>query len=90
MNSRLADGGDKIAAFERGATDEEMHAAFETPGTVAYMVAESWLVAYRIVGRAPVLEVVVRIKLYDTGHGPEAVDEFIADEAALLAAAFIQ
>lgn len=81
MNSRLADGGDKIAAFERGVSDEDLHKAFETPGTVAYMVAESWLVAYRMVGYS--LQVMLRIKLYDTGHGPEAVEEFLADEAAM-------
>lgn len=79
MNYRLADGGDKIAAFERGATDAEMHLAFETPGVVAYMVAESWLVAYRIVGFS--LLVVVKRKLYDTGHGLEAVEEFLKEEA---------
>lgn len=62
-------------------SDENIHRIFETAGTVAYMVAESWLVAYRIVGSE--LRAMAKVRLYDTGHGPEAVEEFLKEEAAL-------
>jgi hypothetical protein len=80
MTTREADGSDKIAAFERGMTDEAADLAFETPGIVSVIINETFLVAYSI-GKLALTEF-MRLRLYGNEHsGHDDVDKFLADEA---------
>jgi hypothetical protein len=79
MTYREADGVDKAVAFARGVGDEQAALAFETPGVQAYIVAESFLVAYSI--ERNVLIERVRLRLYANGDVGTEVDDFLAAEA---------
>lgn len=84
---RMADGGDKIAAFERGASDEEMHLAFETGGIYTYVVDETYLVGYAIKG--PTLVEVTRRRLYNGAGTDAGIQAFLRSEARLFGCSFV-
>lgn len=79
MTHREADGADKIAAFERGMSDERVALAFETPGVQAYIVDEAYLTAYSIDGE--VLTEHTRLRLYGNDCSGERVLDFLRSEA---------
>ena len=79
MIQREADGSDKVVAFERGIGDERAALAFETPGVQAYIVAETFLVAFSIDRK--VLTERVRLRLYDNGGSVREVNDFLESEA---------
>lgn len=79
MTSRLADGSDKIVAFERGMLDDKAALAFETQGVTAFVVDETYLSAFAIDG--VVLVEKVRARLYDGQGTPRSLNDFIEEQA---------
>jgi hypothetical protein len=79
MTWRFADGSDKIAAFERGISDEQVAGVFETPGNIGVVIEETYLVGYSF-GEQCVIEW-HRHRLYDGPGTPDDVRAFLADEA---------
>jgi len=83
MNYREADGADKIAAFERGMTDQKAHLVFETSGVHTFIVSETYLVAYQIHRRGLTRYLTVAaVDMLYAGPGTKAdVAEFLTAEA---------
>jgi hypothetical protein len=76
---READGADKAVAFERGMTDAEVAAAFETPGTQAFIVAETFLISFKVDGDTLVGSRFRR--LYNGGGGFQQITDFLEEQA---------
>lgn len=79
MNYRFADGSDKIAAFERGMSDEDADLAFETSGVTAVVIEESYLLAYSV-SHIAVTER-LRLRLFDGPGNTQHITQFLRDEA---------
>jgi hypothetical protein len=80
LNFRYTDGSDKLVAFERGMSNEDVHTAFES-GLHSVIVDETYLVAYSV-GRDAVREH-LRRRLYDNGGTEQGVIRHLRREARI-------